>query len=1561
MALSGYADKLLAALSTYAAPKGADPAVFRAFVEGVARQIRAPFAARHSAASALDLIALVWTVADGARHEGPTVGTDLARSVTRLITVMPDQPFIVDTVRLAVTGQGGAYLGSFNVVLGVRRDAHGHIVGVGGADDPVESMVLMEAEGLDPDDLPAFGRDLSGQLRLAGAMVSDFQGMIDLVDAAAFRFSRVADRTPDRAETLREVAEFLRWLLADNFVLMAAVQEDAALGFARPARAEDWSIDALQSWPNDDRSDAVMVRKGSQPSPVHRAGRVDEIRVLIPTTAQDSDRVLYLQGLFTYRAVTQPSRHVPLLRRTLAEILRGQESRPGSYRYKGIANVFDSLPTEFLFTAPTETITAIIEKVLEAEQEHDVRVHVAQNPTMEGAFVVAAMQRSRWSDRLRSDVQSMLVETTGGTVTDHGVFVGRYQTMLVHYYLTDLGKLDADVSDTIAARLQELATPWANLLHRALVERFDESAADELIIRYGTAFASIYQQVSAPERTARDIEMLERLDGPTSIEADLFRDPKGRINLRIYQASDIILSDILPVLDDFGVSVVDQFSDEVHPGDGPARIIDTFRLQGVWGLADARILERGDLLIAGLKAVFEQRMPPDVLNRILMRASVPWQAVDMLRAYNGYARQLGLRYTLIRIQEILLAQPELVGLLWEFFQAKFDPARRGSRKKAIDAASEALLDALREVADHDQDVTFRTLHNLIDATLRTNFYRTDRIEHYISLKIDCSVVRQMPSPRMKFEIYVHHRAVEGVHLRGGDIARGGIRWSDREDYRREVLDLVSTQMVKNVLIVPEGAKGGFFMKHSKGDPSMRRKRADELYQIFIRGLLDVTDNIVDGKVVHPPDVVIHDDDDPYLVVAADKGTAHLSDTANGLSRAYGFWLDDAFASGGSNGYDHKKVGITARGGWMTVRRLMQEAGLDPNKDSFTCVGVGDCGGDVFGNGVIEHETMRLVAAFNHRHIFIDPNPDPKSSYKERVRLFKAAKGWDAYDTSKLSAGGGIFSRRAKSVALSPEIQSLLGVLKTELPVDVVIRLLLRLNVDLLWNGGIGTYVKASHESDLDANDPTNDDYRVNANELRCRIVGEGGNLGFTQAGRIEYALHGGRINTDAIDNSGGVDMSDHEVNLKILLAPMVESGALGIDARNTLLEELTDQVADDVLANNDLHGRQLSVDHVRSVRDPMFFSRTIDWVCQHSGVARTALSLPSDDDLARRAASRQGLTRPELAVLQAHVKMHVFKALKATDASVIPGFDQKVLSYFPDRVRDTWPGPIGCHMLAHSIGMTVVTNEVIADSGAQFFPLLTELTGQPIGQIARAWYKAVELVSLQELREALNRGAAPLEARYRAWADLTEAMMGLVGVWLSAGEPGPDAEDLGLIKHSLKSLGRCKGTAHEARIRTRTEAYVSRKIARPQAKHLALLSELTVAREIARAHDGEERLANTVIRYVAIGEASRLLPAIRALGGRRAQGGWDPVAIGILRNRYIRLLRDLVRVVEIGPEVRLGVDRVATRLGREDLRDLQQLMDHILGEQPSIAALLVAEERVRAWTEQRRQTVVADA
>jgi len=1555
MPISAKLERMRQVAVAHGGPARTSPDLFHAFVSSSIRQLRAPYLAHYETAEAVEQLASSFGHALRYRGPAPLIAHELHGNSLKLWTVMPDQPFIVDTIRLLLRAQRWEYVAGFNLMVPIHRSAAGEAQAIGSDSVGLESITFLEAEVPDPAEVPAALADLATNLLLCQAMVSDYHDSTSFVDSMVHRFSRLADHLPDQAASLHETGEFLRWLLSDNFVFMGVASGDQRFGVCAPAIRAVWPSDRLLSGWNDlpDRS-SVQVRKGHQESRVHRAGRVDEIRVEVPHEDGTAPTWLFLQGLFTYRAVTQSSRHVPWLRRLLGRILARQDSKPGSYRYKGIANVFDSLPTEFIFTASDAEVAEVIERVLEAEQQQDARAQIVQRPGEDSTFTLVAMPKARWNEELRGRMQAMLLASTGATYADSGVFMGRFDTMLAYFFLTGGRALGAEALAALQDSLVELATPWVDRLYETVQQAEGHARASEVVLRWAEAFDEDYRRRCDASRTLVDIVHLEELAADHAVSADLYLDGEGTINLRIYQARDVLLSDMLPVLDDFGLIVIDQYANTVRLKDQAPMILDTFRLKGVWNVSNEDVLARRQFLIDGVQAVFDKHVDTDMLNRIVLRADIPWQAVDMLRAYLGYARQLGMGYTLVRFQELLLHRPDLLHNLWQLFQARFDPdldVKPAERERSYAELSERFIDALRAVDDHDQDMVFRTLHNLIDSTLRTNFYRTDRCAWYISYKVDCAKVWHMPEPRMMYEIYVHHRVVEGLHLRGGPIARGGIRWSDRSDYRREILDLVTTQMVKNVLIVPEGAKGGFFIKKPVADRAARRMQADDMYEFLIRGLLDLTDNIKDGKVVHPPRVLRLDGDDPYLVVAADKGTAHLSDRANGICRSYGFWLDDAFASGGSHGYDHKVVGITARGGWMTVSRHFREMGKDPYKQDFTCIGVGDPAGDVFGNGMIETPHLRLLAAFNHMHVFLDPNPG-KNTHKELVRLFNEAKGWDAFNTSLISKGGGIYLRRAKSIQLSPEVQKMLGTLKEELSVDAVIRLILRMDVDLLWNGGIGTYVKASTESHQQAKDPTNDEVRINADELRCRIVGEGGNLGFTPEARIEYALNGGRLNTDAIDNSGGVDMSDHEVNLKILVGAPVARGELNEEQRNTLLESLTDTVARQVLANNDTHGRQISLDQIRSARDPLFFWPTIQWVETRGGRSIADLHLPSNDVLRRRTAARLGLTRPELSVLQAHVKMRVFKDLMKDDPALIPGFDELVRDYFPAEIHERLKDDIDHHMLHRHIGMTVVTTMVCGDAGATCFPSLMELTGASAARTAAAWFRAMDLVDAAGLRAQLHESVKSQESRYRAWIGVTDAALGLVATWLAPGEPAATPEELVAIREVLGRLPKIRGTAHTERLRSRVKAFKAQGISSELASHLAGLGELTVAREIACLHDGKERLADTITRYLAIGEASRLLPAVRALELRRTQDRWDPVAMGILRNRYIALMRELCRVVPVSHEVRLGVDRLAVRLARSGsgaLEAMQDEMDRILGDEPDLATLLVAEERVRAW------------
>ncbi|MCB9796888.1 MAG: NAD-glutamate dehydrogenase [Alphaproteobacteria bacterium] len=1545
--------KIVRAVETVSAElPEADRPRFEKFVGLIARQLRAPFVARHSANGVPRSLLPLYRMLEVRTGNDILVEIDERGEGGVVVrTCMPDQPFIVDTVRLLLHSRGAAYDSGFNAVLPVQRDKEGRLVSVGEEGGALESIIQIEASRFGDEDPKEVAERLRQNLAMSKAMVEDFGAMTHVVDRLASRFSRLAQRFPANADAYRETGEFLNWLLADNFVFMGAVADEDRYGFERIELRDEMLLSDTESWDDSPWPELpVQVRKGVVESPVHRSGRVDEILVRVPDESGKHAHDVRLRGMFTYRAVTQTSRSVPILRQVLAQILQQEASRPGSWRYKGVANVFDSLPTEYLFTAQVEEIGQMVERVLDAEAEQQVRVHIVHKPRSNMTFALAAMPRAQFSDQLRKRMEGTLIEGTGATYSDHGVFVGRFETVLIYFYLTGGEALVDDGLEQLRVALTELATPWEDRVYVTLCERYGEEQADRLIARYGGAFDEEYVTRNSSERTVTDLGYLERISDEEPVIADLFVDHKGRPCLRIYQRGNVILSDILPVLDNFGLIVNDQYADPVHPRGAHVADIDTFRLRGVWGLETDELVARKQLLIDGLSAVFRGDLIDDTLNRLMLRAGLRWQDVDLLRAYRGYARQLGLRLPISRVQEILLNQVEMAKRLVEYFHARFSPdLDEGTRLRLMADSAERVEAGLRGVHNQDEDKLIRNIYNLMQASLRTSFFREDRERYYISFKVDHDLVPSMPEPRMKYEIYVHHPEVEGVHLRGGEVARGGIRWSDRTDYRTEILGLVATQMVKNVLIVPEGAKGGFLLRHVIRDRDERRAKADEMYRYFIRGLLDVTDNYVDGKLVHPPRVVIHDGPDPYLVVAADKGTAHLSDTANAVSAEYGFWLRDAFASGGSNGYDHKEVGITARGGWECVDRHFAEMGLDPKTQTFTCVGVGDCGGDVFGNGVVQYDTMKLLAAFNHLHVFLDPDPDPASSYVERRRLFDEVKGWEHYDVSKISEGGGVYSRTAKSIPLSPQAKAMLGALHDELTPEEVIRHILRMPVDLLWNGGIGTYVKASHETHLDAGDPSNDVLRVDASELRCKAVGEGGNLGFTQAGRIEFALDGGRVNTDAVDNSGGVDMSDHEVNLKILLAGEVDAGRLGMEARNTLIEALTDEVADAVLANNDAHARQLSLDQLRSLRDPMAYARTVQWVTQLSGASLAALKLPTAAELKQRRQARKGLTRPELATLAAYVKMHVYKALQQANADWIPSFNERLLSYFPQAVRERFPDGVREHMLAKQIGMTVVLTEVVADAGATFFPTLIDLTHRHVGEIAGAFLRASAAFDLGTLRREISRGVDALDGRYHAWIAITDGLQRLLAAWLAPGELAVSDTE---IRRTVHILGRIPG------LRSRSEADISehritsllnKGVPRELALQAASMGDLTLAREIVlmqgRTHDSDR---DAIVRYLAIGEASGLLSAIRALEARRTAGAWDPIASGILRTRYFQLLRNLLETTPLGAELKLGTDSLVLELRNGKLRAIAQDMDAILGDVADLGAFLVAEERLRA-------------
>ncbi|MAA78611.1 MAG: hypothetical protein CL916_05080 [Deltaproteobacteria bacterium] len=1522
----------------------------KSFIDSAGLQLRAPIRSKYKPEQTAVFLKESFELL--CSHNQEDISTHITPSERGFIlhNIMLDQPFIVDTIRMQLQSIGASNVSGYNIVVQADRNEENNVERVSTPlkrSPSLKSIVRFEVEGSMGKTFEEIQAKVNSSLQLARSMVQDFNEMTSTVSKVVDRFTRTSEREPDQQDVYAECASFLRWLLEDNFVFMAMSFGEKNLGFLSSSVEKYWSADHLLNW--TPTQDMISAQKGNIESPVHRLGQIDELCIYVPTEVGQERELLRIQGLFTYRAVTQSSRRVPVLRKNLKNLLFQDGCQSGTYRYKGICNVFDSLPTEFLFTTDIKQLAMIIDRVLESEQEQEARASIVQMGRTDNAFILTAMPRSHWSENKRKDLEKVIRTRTGASYCDHGIFAGRYNTMLLHFFATGTHALSDEEKSDIENELIDICTPWITRLQTSLTDLLSsDEKSFQYVSLYQKAFEPIYKQRRPINEAALDIINLERVRDINRPIVKLIT-TNDKLYLRVYQHQNLLLSDMMPVIDNFGFRIVDQFADPVYLPTGQTLTIDSFRLASSRNIPSKDIIAQTESLCEGMEAVFEKKMSSDPMNRLLIQANLSWKAVDMFRGLYNYARQLSFPFSIQQTQSIMCSSPENLRLLWKFFSHKFDPKLQGSTDHNL--AKEESWDEIRKLSSQAQDRVFRTFHNLIDGMLRTNFYREDKTEHYLSFKFECSKIQNMPEPRMMVEVYIHHFAMEGIHLRGGKIARGGIRWSDRFDFRKEVLDLVSTQMVKNVLIVPEGAKGGFRMKENIQDRGQRRARADELYQILVRGLLDITDNRVGDDIVTPPNVVLHDPLDPYLVVAADKGTAHLSDTANKLSISYGFWLGDAFASGGSNGYDHKKVGITARGAWKTTKRHFLERGINPETDTFTAIGIGDPAGDVFGNGVVyldqktlPNKNMKLLAAFNHMHIVLDPDPDPQVSYEERVRLFEAVKGWGAYNTDLLSEGGGIYSRASKTIPLSPQVKKMLGVITDELPPEAVIRLILRMNVDLLWNGGIGTYIRSSDESDLDAGDPSNDLLRIAATDLRARIIGEGGNLGFTQNARIEFALANGCVNTDAIDNSGGVDMSDHEVNLKILLNPMVQAGTLSLEDRNSLLEEMTEEVAQMVLHNNDTHGRQLSLDVLRSIDDPMQFSSIIQWVCTKGNVIRSALRLPSDEELIRRHSVGQGLSRPELAVLAAHVKMHIFKSLKDVDTSTIPNFEQQVQSYFPQKIQEKYGSELQTHMLRPSIGFTVILNDIVGWAGAWLFPGLSDITGAQAHEIIYAWQVAMETIQVQDLLKEINEKCTSLDASYYAWTSITKPIYSLLTTWLFSREY-PSQEQQKEIRTVLETLPKYGGKEFQNRHQNSMNELKAHNVPVGLAQKIATLSELCSANEIVLSKTKETSLKNAVVSYYALGEASCFLPIIRLLEDRRSSGGWDPAAKAILQSRFLHLQGLLVDGIDLGPELQIGVDRLVQRLKIGRLKSLSEEMDAITADAGDLASLIVANAR----------------
>ncbi|MYV42954.1 NAD-glutamate dehydrogenase [Streptomyces sp. SID1328] len=1309
------------------------------------------------------------------RVHTPTVeenGWTCSHTVVEVVT--DDMPFLVDSVTNELTRQGRGIHVVIHPQVVVRRDVTGKLIEVLPSgphgelphDAHVESWIHVEIDReTDRADLKQISADLLRVLSDVREAVEDWEKMRE---AAV----RIADGLRDEprpadlpAAEVDEARELLRWLSADHFTFLGyreyelrgddslSAKAGTGLGILRsdPHHSEDDEHPVSPSFerlPADARAKArehrlLVLTKANSRATVHRPSYLDYIGVKKFDADGNVVGERRFLGLFSSAAYTESVRRVPVIRRKVAEVLERAGFSPNSHDGRDLLQILETYPRDELFQTPPAELQSIATSVLYLQERRRLRLYLRQDEYGRYYSALVYLPRDRYTTGVRLRIIDILKEELGGISVDFTAWNTESILSRLHFVVrvqpgTELPELSDADKERIEARLVEATRSWSDGFAEALNAECGEERAAELLRRYSNAFTEGYKADHSPRAAVADLVHLERLSNEKGNDFSLsLYEPVGAApgerRFKIYRKGDAVsLSAVLPVLNRLGVEVVDERPYELRRTDRSTAWIYDFglRLPHTAGGADHLGEDGRERFQDAFAATWTGQAENDGFNALVLSAGLTWRQAMVLRAYAKYLRQAGSTFSQDYMEDTLRNNVHTTRLLVSLFEARMSPDRQKAGLEITDALLEELEAALDQVASLDEDRILRSFLTVIKATLRTNFFQETRDggpHAYVSMKFDPQAIPDLPAPRPAYEIWVYSPRVEGVHLRFGKVARGGLRWSDRrEDFRTEILGLVKAQMVKNTVIVPVGAKGGFVAKQLP-DPSVDRDAwlAEGIasYKTFISALLDITDNMVAGEVVPPQDVVRHDGEDTYLVVAADKGTATFSDIANEVAESYDFWLGDAFASGGSAGYDHKGMGITARGAWESVKRHFRELDLDTQSEDFTVVGIGDMSGDVFGNGMLLSEHIRLVAAFDHRHIFIDPVPDAATGYAERRRLFELPRSsWADYDTSLLSAGGGIFPRSAKSIPLNHHIREALGIeekISKMTPADLM-KTILKAPVDLLWNGGIGTYVKSSAETDADVGDKANDAIRVDGADLRVKVVGEGGNLGLTQLGRIEFALQGGRINTDAIDNSAGVDTSDHEVNIKILLNSLVTDGDMTVKQRNKLLAEMTDEVGALVLRNNYAQNTALANALAQSKDMLHAQARFIRHLVREGHLNRALEFLPTDRQIRERLNQGQGLTSPETAVLLAYTKITVAEELLHTslpDDAYLRGL---LHAYFPTALRERFAEVIDSHPLRREITTTVLVNDTVNTGGTTYLHRLREETGASLEEIVRA-------------------------------------------------------------------------------------------------------------------------------------------------------------------------------------------------------------------------------------------------
>ena len=1453
--------------------------------------------------------------------------------------VNDDMPFLVDSIANEFNRREIAVHLLAHPVMAARRDLDGDLVGIAleaGERARPESMMHIEIDRQgDPvllDEIAAALTRVLAEVRLA---VSDWAAMRRAcLDA-------ILDLSPGRAPNFPEYEDFLRWLEANHFTFLGHRRyryvEDAsqpaglryeivpgsALGILRrdEVRLFEPGVGAGEAMARFARGPHnILVVKTDRQSLVHRIGAMDCV-IVKPCDADGRVTGEHrLVGLFTSAAYHAPVHDVPLLRGRIESLLRRSGFDRHGHDGKALLAILDSYPRDELFQVDEDTLYDHVLGILQLQERRRVAMFSRLDTVGRFATALVFVPRERFDEVLSARFSSILEQAWNGRVTSVATSVGSNSALVQSLYTLKLNAPEQAGPDLaeLERRLMDAATSWNDRLRVALQARLGEAEGRAAARRWRDWFPAVYRETFDAAQALVDIAQLQRFMEGADFGVQVGRRagmPAHRFALRLFHPrKPIALSDILPLAENLGLRVISEapFLLRREGGDeqthGVAmqvlRVETSDRSPVDLDAAGPRFIEVIEKLRAGA-------LENDGLNKLVLGAGLAWREVAIVRAYAKYLRQAGIPFSQDYMERALAAYPKVARLLVDLFGARFDPAlgaaaseERGNRIAAIEAEFAASLEA---VGTLDEDRILRRFHNAVLCTLRTNYWQAGGTKDWISFKIDSRAIDELPAPRPLVEIFVYSPRMEGIHLRGGRVARGGIRWSDRrEDFRTEILGLMKTQMVKNAVIVPVGSKGGFYVKQPPLGGTREQVQAEGIacYQTLIRGLLDITDNYSGGGIVPPADVVRHDADDPYLVVAADKGTATFSDIANALARDYGFWLDDAFASGGSAGYDHKKMGITARGAWESVKRHFRELGQDIQTTPFTVAGVGDMSGDVFGNGMLLSPHIRLVAAFDHRHIFLDPSPDPASSLAERQRLFALPRSsWMDYDRSLLSAGGAILDRSAKSVTLSPEARAVLGIETAALaPLDLL-RAILAAPVDLLYFGGIGTYVKASGETNADAGDRANDPVRIDASQVRARVVGEGANLGFTQRGRVETALAGRKINTDALDNSAGVDTSDHEVNIKIATGGAIASGALTAEARDPLLFSMTDEVATLVLRHNYQQSQAISVVEGQAAEEHDRLERFMRALERKGRLDRAVEFLPDTAAMRLRAQNRHPLTRPELCVLLAYAKIDLNEEILASDLPDDPRLEDELLRYFPTALQEKFPAAIQGHRLRREITALQVVNSLVNRCGPTFVHTVAQRTGATAATIAQAFTVVRDAWKLRDLWadiEALDP-ALRAEAQLRMLIASQRFVVRAVQ-WTLRRLPQPldttaATSQLGRAVAELGDLrAELVGEAEGAALGERSAALEAMGAPADLARRAAALETLAAAGDLALSAEANGcSIGNAARLYFKLGERLSLALLANAAQKLPRDGLWPSQAALAMQDELAALHADLLR------------------------------------------------------------------